>query len=204
MSIGSLDMAFLELSQLRLLLTEQEVEEFDEKYGKLLSTVKADFIEKCKRAEEERKMRDEERHRKIEMEDRKLNAEYEMACHNRLKLEEANDAAFDDLCDGAKSLEEFYAYYGIENVEGCDFVKYSDGLTNKIAKFSCDKNTYYEDVRTHFVKLLKDHPDKRVSFVSTILFPQSAPESTTILQTNSTTSVDTFTVPPETSTTSDQ
>jgi len=165
-----LSIALVDMAKLWWCLEEKDAQEFKEKYGHVVSTINAHFTEKRKRLEEESIKRYEEANARCEEEMKRLSDKYEMDIQNSRKLEEANDAAFDDLCENAKSLEEFYAYYGIEDAESCDPVKCSDVLINKIGKFSCDQDTYYKDVRMHFLRLLRNHPDKRVSLASALLF----------------------------------
>lgn len=170
------------LCDLRKALSEQELKEFDAKYGKLIEKIRdahdkrrdemhAESEKRRKAAEEENKKREDEH-----------KAEKERFANLMNMVDDTTDkinSVFDKIIDSgnqAKSeleqclvLEDFYKYYDIADVNDPEIgMKFAKAIISKIESFECDQYDYFENVRSHFLKLLRTYPDKHVSTVSKV------------------------------------
>lgn len=184
--IWKLNLKARELSDLRHMLSSSELSEFDSKYGDLLTQIRTNHINEYNGWVEAEKLRNEESQKEREEEKKKRDEERKAEkdkLANLMKM--ANDttdkinSVFDKIIDAgnqAKSeleqclvLEDFYKYYDISDVNDPEIsMKCAKAIISKIESFGCDEYDYFENARSHFLKLLQTHPDQHVRTVSEV------------------------------------
>lgn len=173
--IWKLKLSAAELPDLRNSLSEQEQQEFDSKYGYLLAQIRDKHDKKYDEFVAQQKKDAEEKEKQRTQEDEKVSHTMDSINSTIDKIGmifdtviDANNRAKAEL-EQTISLDDFYKYYDAENENDLKIVfKFTTALVSRIESFGCDENDYYEDAKAHFISLLRNHPDKHVSAVSSV------------------------------------
>jgi hypothetical protein len=174
------------LSDLCAALSEQELKEFNSKYGTLICKIRAEHTRVCeesnkrfnislendkkeqekKRQEEKKKMEDEVKAQEDILRNMKIGTAFD-------RMIDAGKQAKSELEANSSSLDDFYKYYNIGELDASENekdleMKFAGALISKIESFDCDEYDYDEEVKAQFFKLLVNHPDKRVGAVAAV------------------------------------
>lgn len=182
--VWKLNLKARELSDLRHSLSSAELSEFDSKYGDLLAQIRTKHVGEYNEWVEAEKLneenREKERAEEYKRRDEERRAEKEKFANLMKMATNTTDkinSVFDKIIDAgnqAKSeleqcptLEDFYKYYDIPDVNDPEIgMKFANAIISKIESFGCDEYDYFENARSHFLKLLQTHPDQHVGIVS--------------------------------------